>query len=106
MKAEQATGGRRVVRRYSAGDRDRLIREYHASGQTKKDFCDGRGVNLGTFHGWFKKPENAKPKLAEVEVGRSGAPIEIELPDGRRIGLHLNGESVELAKLIRGVLQC
>ncbi len=81
--------------------------EYHASAKTKKAFCAERGVNLGTFHGWFKRATSSKQVLAEVEVA-SGvqAPIEIALPSGKRLGIYLNGEDESLIKLVRGVLAC
>ena len=117
MNAEQATEsrpfggaqGRRVKKRYSAEDRERLMEEQAASGMTAREFCEQQGILITTFHGWKKqqrKAYQAKPKLAEVEVTAQAAPIELELPGGLRIGVRLNGESAELAKLIRGIIRC
>jgi transposase-like protein len=118
MNAEQAVQGRRVKRRYSAEDRERLMAEYKVSGKTRKAFCAESGINVTTMHGWFKaarkaalgqgkKAKSSKQVLAEVEVA-SGvqAPIEIALPSGKRLGIYLNGEDKSLIKLIRGVLAC
>jgi hypothetical protein len=79
--------------------------EYSSSGQTKKDFCLGRKINLGTFHGWYKKLRKTKLRLAEVEVRRKAAPLEIELPGGKRLGLYINDEAA-MVRLIRGVFSC
>jgi len=70
MKAERSTRRRRVLTRYSAEDRERLIREQAASGETKKAFCEQRGINLGTFHGWPKRTGAIvhKPRFAKVEI--------------------------------------
>ena len=86
-----------------------MMAEQTASGMTARDFCEQHGIHITTFHGWKKqarKVKGARPKLAEVEVTAQAAPIELELPGGLRIGVRLNGESAELAKLIRGVLSC
>ena len=71
MKAKQAARRRRVLTRYAAEDRERLIKEQAQSGMTKKAFCGERGINLGTFHGWGQRPRRSlmrKPTFAEVEV--------------------------------------
>jgi len=80
MNEEQPTQSRRVIRHYSAEDRERLIREQAESGISKKDFCEERGVHVSTFHTWIKMRKTSAPKLAEVEVKRRAAPIEVELP--------------------------
>ena len=83
--------------------------EQAASGMTVREFCEQRGIHTTTFHGWKKqqrKASRATTQLAEVEVTAPAAPIELELPGGLRIGVRINGESGELAKLIRGILSC
>lgn len=106
MNTEQATEGRRVFRRYTAEDRDRLIREHAASGMTKKAFCAERGMHVSTFHWWLKVRKQAvRPQFAEVAVKRKVPPVEIELPGGRRFGLYINDQE-SVVRLIRGVLSC
>lgn len=114
MNAERTTPERRVKKRYSAEDRERLIEGYKASDQTKKAFCAERGVNLGTFHGWFKRAKqkrkevkSSKPAFREVELPvPAPCPVEIILPGGARICLSNTGTPEELIKLIRGVAGC
>jgi len=106
MNEEQATQSRRVIRHYSAEDRERLIREQAESGLTKKAFCEKRGVHVSTFHWWNKqRKKGARLQLAEVEVRHKVAPLEIELPGGKRFGLYINDEAA-VARLIRGVFSC
>jgi len=61
MHTEQPTESRRVLAKYSAEDRERLTNEWKSSGQSKKDFCEQHGVNLGTFYKWTRKSSEKKP---------------------------------------------
>lgn len=106
MNTEEPTKRRRVVRRYSAEDRERLIREHASSGLSKKAFCAQRGVNVGTFMGWRNLPAGQKqhPGFAQVEVAASlPAAVEILLPNGVRVGIRHQGKRAELVALVRGV---
>lgn len=106
MNDEQATPGRRVIRRYSAEDRARLIRDHAASGLTKKAFCEEHGINVGTFMGWRNLPEakqSASP-FAQVEVAAdTSAAVEIMFPNGARVGIRHQGQREDLVALVRGV---
>lgn len=105
MNTKIAAGNRRVLKRLSWQDRERLITEQKASGKTRQVFCMERGINLGTFYGWVKVVNKRRFTKVEV-VERKAAPIEIELPWGGRIGIHLNGNCEELIRLFRGVMAC
>jgi len=109
MSATRSTRRGRSPRKYSAEDRERLIREQEQSGQTKKAFCRDQGVPIQTFYGWRKrKGRKGKPTFAEVEVA-SGvrapeqAAIEVLLPNGARIGIRHEGKRGDLVALVRGV---
>ena len=108
MNAEQATEeSRRVKKRHSAEDRERLIKEYETSGLTRQAFCKERGLKVTTFHSWFKMRGKQPTGFAEVEVPEpERAPIEVELPGGFRLGIRLHGDHNELIKLCRGILGC
>ena len=109
MKAEQAARRRRVLTRYSAEDRARLIKEQAQSGLTKTAFCKRRGINLGTFHGWSTKrrPEGRKPAFAEVQLSAgTEAAVEVLLANGARVGIRHHGKRDDLVALIRGVAGC
>ena len=106
MNEEQPKPGRRVLRRYSAEDRVRLIAEHAASGLTKKAFCKQQGINLGTFCGWRNHPatKNASSVFAQVEVpAETKASVEIMFPNGARVGIRHQGRRDELIALVRGV---
>lgn len=115
MKAERTTKRRRVLRRYSAEDRERFIREYEESGLSRRDFCARRGINLTTFHGWFHmKPRDngarvnpPSPPFAEVKLaGGVSVPIEVLLSNGVRVQIRHNGSTDLLANLIRKIAGC
>jgi len=111
MKTKRSARRRRVLTRYSAQDRERLIREQADSGLTKKAFCSQRGVNLGTFHGWSRpgRGAQAKPVFAQVDVippAQASAAVEVLLPNGARVGIRHQGKRDELVALVRGVAGC
>ena len=99
---------RRVLRRYSTEDRERLVREQAESGQTKKAFCEERGIVLQTFYGWTKRRGfTRKPRFAQVELAVPiQAAVEVLLPNGARIGIRHQGKRDDLVSLIRGVAGC
>lgn len=101
---------RRAIQRHSAEERERLIEEYEASGLTRGDFADQKGINRWTFSSWFskkmQKPKKRKSSVKFVEASvapqpRSGGiQARVELPKG--VVLRIDGLSVkDLAGLIR-----
>jgi transposase-like protein len=107
MKDTKTRRGRRLTR-YSAEDRERLIREQAESGLTKKAFCERHGINRGTFLGWRRyKTAVKKPVFAKVAVvAPQPAAVEVLLPNGVRIGIRHQGKQDELVSLVRGVAGC
>lgn len=108
MNEMEPTHGRRVIRRYSAEDRKRLVLEQTASGQTKKAFCAQRGINIGTFHGWRKRDAGPAKRpgvtFAQVDVPvQAPAAVEILMPNGVRVGIRHEGKQAELISLVRGI---
>ena len=106
MKAELSARRRRVLTRYGAEGRERLIREQAQSGLTKKAFCAQRRINLGTFYGWAKRtlPTKRSPTFAQVEIPAcTQAAVEVLLPNGARVGIRHQGKRDELVALVRGV---
>ena len=108
MKTKQADQGRRVLRRYSAEDRERYLKEYKASGQSRREFCEAHGINLTTFHGWFKPLKGAKTgAFVEMKVPvLHRAPIEVRFTNGVRVEIHPHGAPSETIALIRGIAGC
>ena len=101
--------------KWSEADRNQLMEEYAKSGKTKKEFCQERGINLGTFYGWAKrepcksekKTRKSKSTFQEISVPvDAGHAVEIILPGGVRVCLRNNGSHEELAGLIRGIVAC
>jgi len=109
MNTEQPAARRRVLTRYTAQDRERLIQEQARSGLSKKAFCAREGIALPTFHGWRRRPVPIKrpPAFAQVELpALTQAAVEVLLPNGARIGIRHQGRREDLVALIRGVSGC
>ncbi len=112
MNAEGTIPRRRAVRHYTAEQRERLKKEWQASGKTRGEFCAERGVNVTTFHGWFKKkPKKTsvkKQKLARVELtpGLSGNVTEVVLPNGCRVHNAHALSGTELIALVKELAKC
>lgn len=78
-----------------------LIEAWQTSGQTQKEFCAQHSIAYSGFHYWFKKFRqdmslpNSRSGFIPVKITPSGsgnnhhsAPIELVLPDGRRVNFH------------------
>ena len=112
MKSKRLTKKRRVLQRYSAEDRERLIRKYHASGQSKAAFCRSEQLNLGTFCGWLGRYATGTAGFAEVVMSDVAIPspiaaapdrIEVRFPDGVCVLLPSQGSAAKTGQLIREV---
>jgi len=116
MKSKQPIHKRRVLKRYSAEDRERLIQKYKASGQSKAAFCRAANLNLGTFSGWLKRYSFSSAGFAEVTVSggagfsipmaASPRQIEVLFPGGVRVLLPDRGSPAETGRLVREVAGC
>jgi transposase-like protein len=107
MNAKRPAVRRRVRRRFSAQDRERLIAEQAQSGLTIKAFCEREGLKPWTLYGWRKKPRARQPRFAEVEVAPClVADVEVLLPNGARVGIRHQGQRAELVALVREVAGC
>jgi hypothetical protein len=80
----------------------RVLEEYKKSGQTRREFCQRRGMALTTFDYW-RRELAAQPKLVKVEVatGEPAAHFILVLANGRRIESSWRCGEEELARLIR-----
>lgn len=109
MNSEQPAGRRRVLRRHSVQDRERLIQEQVRSGLSKKAFCVREGIALNTFYSWGRRPVPIKRQTAFAQVelpALTQAAVEVLLPNGTRIGIRHQGRREDLVALIRGVSGC
>ena len=111
---KKATKRGRVTRRTTAAERETLLREYHASGLSRREFAKRKGINPLTFHGWFSKrlrkraedsPSAKFVKVAVPDAAKGSAAVVAETPSGVRLrieglGLH------EIASLLREVGTC
>ena len=75
--------GIQFQRRYSAEERERLVRECEDSGLSRRDFCEKQAINQTTFHGWSKGGKSNGRTKGFVRTGLTAtgaAPIDIVLP--------------------------
>lgn len=89
--------------RRSASEVSRLVREYEASGESRREFCERRGIAVNTLDYW-RRTRGRAPKLVEVEVqGRPMATgqFTLSLVNGRRIESEWRFADEDLARLIR-----
>jgi len=87
----------------------RVLEEYAASGLSRREFCEQRGIALTTFDYWRRehasKPgkQERRPRLVAVNVAQA-EPAEhfrLSLANGRRIECAWQFAEAELARLIR-----
>jgi len=97
---------RAAAKQRTPAEREQWLQAYEQSGMSRKAFCEAHGLNLTTFHGWFKKRERgtalAGPCFAEVVLATREVPaIELVYPNGVRVGVQPRGRLEELAGLVR-----
>jgi hypothetical protein len=86
----------------------RMLEEYRASGLSRQEFCQQRGIALTTFDYWRRehadKPrKQVRPRLVKVDVAASevSGQFTLSLTNGRRIESSWRFAEAELARLIR-----
>jgi hypothetical protein len=83
----------------------RVVEEYAASGLSRKQFCEQRGIPPTTFDYWHRELR-VKPRLVKVKVATAREPVGhfvLTLANGRRIESAWRFTDAELARLIRVV---
>ena len=87
----------------------RVLEEYAASGLSRREFCQQRGITLTTLDYWRRehtaKPpkQERRPRLVAVKIA-NGEPVPhlaLSLRNGRRIECSWQLADAELARLIR-----
>lgn len=87
----------------------RVLEEYAASGLSRREFCEQRGITLTTFDYWRRehavKPQKQerRPRLVAVKVANAepSPHFALSLRNGRRIECSWRFADAELARLIR-----
>lgn len=99
----------RSGRRRSREEADRLAAEYEASGLTRQEFCDQRGVPLKTLARYVTRLRREKsgrheaPQWVAVEVAarqRDGGELVVMLNNGRRIEVRRDFDGDTLRRLV------
>jgi hypothetical protein len=89
---------------------DELVREFEASGLSRKLFCEQRGLSLGTLDLYRKRRRladggtEASGALVRVKVsaeqGRAGSGVQLVLSGGLRIEVEENFDPATLKRLL------
>jgi hypothetical protein len=110
---EQQAGGPR--RRRSRAEADQLVAEYEASGLSRQQFCQERGLALTTLDRYRKRRRQAGTDVAggagwmavelsaPKQVAGNGAAsgLAVVLSRGRRIEIGCGFDAITLAQLLR-----
>ena len=86
-----------------ASEMRRIVDEFRASEQTRRDFARQRGIPVTTLDYWRQRI-GGKPRLLKVEVARAepaGQSFTLHLANGRAIESSFPLGEKELARLIR-----
>ena len=87
-----------------------MLEEYRASGLSRQEFCQQRGIALTTFDYWRREhgvkagKKTRSPRLVKVELAASetaGQGFTLNLANGRCIESSWRYADAELARLIR-----
>ena len=86
-----------------------MLEEYRASGLSRQEFCQQRGIALTTFDYWRREHcatpgKRARlPRMVKVEVAASetAGQFSLSLANGRRIESSWRFAEAEMARLIR-----
>jgi hypothetical protein len=87
----------------------RVLEEYTASGLSRREFCQQRGIPLTTFDYWRRelavkaRKQERRPRMMAVKVANAEATPQfgLSLRNGRRIECSWQFADAELARLIR-----
>ena len=87
----------------------RVLEEFEASGLSRQEFCEQRGIPPTTFdygrgkHGVEQRNQARRPRMVAVQVTHAEAAPQftLSLTNGRRIESSWRFAEVELARLIR-----
>jgi hypothetical protein len=86
-----------------AAEMRKLLQEFSTGGQSRREFCNQRGIALTTFDYW-RQQLRGTARLMKVEVARPAATshgFTLRLTNGRSIDSCWRFEEEELARLIR-----
>jgi hypothetical protein len=97
-----------VVVRRSRAEGERLVQEFEQSGETRKAFCQSRGIAPHRLD-YYRQKQKSRGRagtgaLVPVElvgpVGWRGSPLRVELPSGLRICVEAGFDAQLLKRLV------
>jgi hypothetical protein len=103
---------RRPCRRFSAGEKARIVGLYRESGLTRAEFCRREGVRLFNLQRWLGKQKRCgEVRFVEVETGAIGEQGRYRLGFGGASWLEVEAGFDErevrvLARIVREAARC
>ena len=105
--------------RHSREQMMEIVREWQASGQSKKEFCQTHGISYVTFTAWCRKVSSLPAKTSApaamqiVQVGSISLPLGRQADSGVhlevgyvKVGLDVNFCPQTLARVLEVIKQC
>ena len=105
--------------RHSREQMMEIVREWQASGQSKKEFCQTKGISYATFTAWCRKVSSLPANTSAPKALQIVQVAAISLPLGRQAdsGVHLEVGYVKvrldvnfcpqtLARVLEVIKQC
>lgn len=90
-----------------------VLAEWQRSGLPTREFCERRGVKLGTFSWWrqelARRARRQRPSVELVEIARpvvTERAVEVVLPNGIRLRVPVGFERRSLEELLGVVRAC
>ena len=94
-----------MATRRSAEEIQRMLDEYHQSGETRKAYCQRQDIPVTTLDYYLHRQAlKARPRLARVKLTAPADPaatFTLVLRNGRRIESRWNFRDADLVRLIR-----
>ena len=90
---------------YTQEKREKICKEYRASGKTQKEFCAVKVISQKTLSRWLNEKKNKPIKFVSVgEVRPMLGLAEIILPNAIKIRLPI--EAGKISSIAQGLLSC
>ena len=103
-----------AARRRSRAEVDQLVAEFEASGLSRREFCQSRGLNVSTLDAYRRRRRRAQSGTGgarrwvavevhgarQTETGRAASGVAVILACGRRIEVLRGFDADTLARLV------
>lgn len=99
-------------RRRTPAEIANIVSQFHASGQSRRDFAKRQGISVGSLSRWLQSsppPGAPAPKFVRVVPAVAASTpswFELALPDGRRLRIPAGCDEAALRSLLGVLREC